>query len=55
MKRHEFNFEFLGHSSLLGLSISQSEQRYNEDEDWYPVLSISIGIIFIKFTYNRVY
>lgn len=54
MKRHEFNFELLGSTSLLGLSISQSEEKYSEQEEWSPVFSISLGLIFITFTYKRV-
>tara|TARA_R100001015_G_C4619834_1_gene176649 strand:+ start:842 stop:1012 length:171 start_codon:yes stop_codon:yes gene_type:complete len=54
MKRHQFNFEFLGATSLLGLSISQHETKLEESDEWHPTFNISIGLIFVTFSYSLI-
>jgi len=54
MKRHEFNLEFLGATSLLGLSISYHETKLEETDEWHPTFNVSIGLVFITFSYTKI-
>tara|TARA_R100001463_G_scaffold5551_4_gene18777 strand:- start:17137 stop:17307 length:171 start_codon:yes stop_codon:yes gene_type:complete len=54
MKRHQFYFEFLSQSSLLGLSISQFESQFENDPTWHPTFRIELGFIFFTISYTKV-
>jgi len=53
--RHQFFFQFLPKSCLLGFSLSQHETKLDEDdENWYPIIEFEMGLIFIKFSYGYI-
>ena len=54
MKRHQFYFEFLPQSSLLGLCISQFESQFKNDPTWHPTFRIELGFIFFTISYTKV-
>jgi hypothetical protein len=53
MKRHQFYFEFLPQSCLLGLCISQYESQLPNDTYWYQTFRIEIGFIFFTLSYTK--
>jgi len=54
MKRHQFYFEFLSHTCLCGISISQYETQWEDTEEWLPTFRIEIGFIFFTLSYTRI-
>jgi hypothetical protein len=54
MKTHEFKIEFMSHSPLLGLLMTQYDTKNKHTKKWNPTIKISLGFIFFHFTYINI-
>jgi len=54
IKRHQFLFQFLPPTSLLGISIGQYETKVEDSEKWHPAFNIELGFIFFKLSYINI-
>ena len=52
--RHQFFFQFLPKSCLLGFSLSQHETKVEESKEWHPAFNIELGFIFFKVSYVNI-
>ena len=54
MKRHEFYFEFLPQTSLLGISIGKFESQWEDSKEWLPTFRIELGFILFTVSYTKI-
>ena len=54
MKKHQFYFEFLSQTCLLGISISQFEIQEDDNGPWKDTFRIEVGLIFFIFSYTKI-
>tara|TARA_R110001592_G_scaffold362314_1_gene675754 strand:+ start:4973 stop:5158 length:186 start_codon:yes stop_codon:yes gene_type:complete len=51
--QHNFDFEFLPASPLIGISIQQGEIKCY-DKEFRPMIHVQLGFLFFKISYTNV-